>query len=147
MSRHPVARSFRFQVTLISILGIALLLPSSSVLTSNAGARQNAGRSMRPRPGKPEGVFPDLAEVKKDSNTAREPAPPVPSTMRSTKNPLRPWDGRRVGDPGTQGKLGQATVAETSRVVAHASKKLALRNRDSQASCACEPQYSAANFI
>jgi len=49
-----------------------------------------------PRPGKPEGIFPDLEEAQQESSVQREPAPPIHSTIRSPKNPLNPWNGRRV---------------------------------------------------
>ncbi|HEU4769410.1 MAG TPA: DUF4214 domain-containing protein, partial [Pyrinomonadaceae bacterium] len=46
----------------------------------------------------------------------------MPSTVRSPKVPLQPWNGRRVGDPGTRGDMGQAT----NRVRrAHASRSAA----------------------
>ena len=60
---------------------------------------QRPKREGRPRPGRPEGVFPDLEEVRRHSNVEREPAGPIHSTIRSPKSPLNPWNGRRVGDP------------------------------------------------
>lgn len=115
------ARNSTFRVAVVLAVCVALLLSSVPLSISDAAPAQGAGRGARPRPGKPEGMFPDLAEIKKDANTTREPAPPIHSTMRSPKSPLQPWNGRRVGDPGTQG-VGQAAVEESSKVVAQASK-------------------------
>ena len=75
---------------------------------SAQGSHQNARQEGRPKPGKPEGNLPNLEAVQNESHTEREPAPPIPSTIRSPKVPLEPWNGRRVGDPGTRGELGQA---------------------------------------
>jgi len=52
------------------------------------------GPKGKPRPGKPEGVLPDLETIKKESGKEREAPPPIPSTIRSQKNPLQPWNGR-----------------------------------------------------
>ena len=52
-----------------------------------------------PRPGAPEGTFPNIDEVK-----VRPPARPraplnIPSTLRAKRKPLVSRNGRRVGDP------------------------------------------------
>ena len=66
--------------------------------------------------------MPRLEDTQNESNVEREPAAPIPSTVRSPKVPLNPWNGRRVGDPGTRGEMGQAT----NRVRrAHASRSAA----------------------
>jgi hypothetical protein len=70
------------------------------MFVSAMGQRQGRGpQTAPPRPGKPEGAFPDLAEVKNESSIEREPPAPIPSTVRSQRNSSKPWDGRRVGDP------------------------------------------------
>ena len=95
----------------LTICTSLLMVTSASLFTDGASAqRENQGsdRSGHPKPGKPEGNLPDLQEVQNQSNVEREPAPPIPSTIRSPKVPLQPWNGRRVGDPGTRGELGQA---------------------------------------
>jgi hypothetical protein len=132
MFRFLIAQNSLFRITLVSTVCATLLLSNIPLLTSEAVPAQSASRAARPRPGKPEGVWPDLEDIKRDSSTAREPAPPIPSTMRSPKSPLRPWNGRRVGDPATQGGLVQAAVDESSKVVAQPSKKLAMRIRDNR---------------
>ena len=131
MCRLLICQKSLFRVCLVSIVCTSLLLPSIPLSTSEAAPGQSAERG-RPRPGKPEGVWPDLEDIKRDSNTTREPAPPIPSTIRSAKNPMRPWNGRRVGDPGTQGELVQAGREQSSKVVAQAGKKLAVRGRDNR---------------
>ncbi len=97
------------QVT-IAVITCGSLSPFSRVSLLVSEAAQNAGQSRqgKPRAGRPEGNLPDLEAVQNESHREREPAPPIPSTMRSPKLPLQPWDGRRVGDPGTGGELGQA---------------------------------------
>src|SRR5687768_15278477 len=107
MFRSLIPQNCLFRVALVSPLCITLLLPNSPLFTIEAAPTQSAARTARPQPGKPAGVFPDLTEVKKESDITREPESPIPSTVRSPKNPLRPWNGRRVGDPETQGPLDQ----------------------------------------
>jgi len=101
MCRRVVLRS-SLRITLVLLIGVALLpAPCVSMLVSAMG--QGQGRSPRtgppPRPGKPEGVLPDLDDVKNESSIEREPPAPIPSTIRSQRNSGKPWDGRRVGDP------------------------------------------------
>ena len=104
--------------SLIGLICISLLF-SNPWLWAHA-QNQRPKREGRPRPGKPEGVFPDLEQVQRESNVAREPAGPIHSTIRSPKSPLNPWNGRRVGDPGTRGELGQV-IKRLRR--AHASRR------------------------
>jgi hypothetical protein len=101
MYSHVALRS-AFRITLVLLICAALLpVPYSSLLRSvmAQGQVRGATRTPPPRPGKPEGTFPDLDTVKSESQLQREPLPPIPSTMRSPKNSGKPWDGRRVGDP------------------------------------------------
>lgn len=60
---------------------------------------QGQSSGPRPEPGAPEGEFPDLNEIR--HRNPRSPRAPreIPSIIRSRRNPLVPWDGRRVGDP------------------------------------------------
>jgi len=107
----------------LTLCVLLLLVQNVSIVVNPAsaqGQRQSSNREGRPRPGKPEGDLPDLESVKSESSTEREPAPPVPSTIRSPKVPHEPWNGRRVGDPGTRGELGQV-MKRTRR--AHASRR------------------------
>lgn len=120
MFHSLISRNLLFRVFLISILCITLLLSSIPLSISEAGQDQSDSGAALPRPGKPEGVFPDLSEVKNESEITREPESPIPSTMRSPKNSLEPWNGKRVGDPGTRGELGQALKL---RRRAHASRR------------------------
>lgn len=118
---QPLAGQHRLlTVSLVSVICTALLVSLTiPISVSQAAPEQTAARTARPHPGKPEGVFPDLTEAKNDSEITREPEAPVPSTLRSPRNPLRPWDGKRVGDPGTRGEVGQSLKL---RRRAHASR-------------------------
>jgi YD repeat-containing protein len=124
MYTSTVARRSAVRIVLASILCGSLLLAqnASSFLNSASAQGQNQGsnRQGRPHPGKPEGELPDLEETQRASYLEREPEPPTPSTIRSPKVPLNPWNGRRVGDPGTRGELGQV-LNRTRR--AHASRR------------------------
>src|SRR5688500_7372434 len=124
MHTSVAARRSVIRITLALTLCVALLAVQNAVLVINSASAQgqsgNSNREGRPRPGKPEGSLPDLEAVQNESRSERQPAPPIPSTIRSPKVPLEPWNGRRVGDPGTRGELGQA-INRTRR--AHASRR------------------------
>src|ERR1041384_169789 len=98
-----VAWSASLRIALVLFVVIALLpAPCVSILVSAMGQGQSQGHSQRnppPRPGKPEGEFPNIDDVQRESLIEREPPPPIHSTVRSQRNSGKPWDGRRVGDP------------------------------------------------
>ena len=100
MCRRVALRSL-LRISLVLLLGIALLpVPCVSLIVSALGQGQGRGpQTVPPRPGKPEGTFPNLDDVKNESSIEREPPAPIPSTIRSQRNSGKPWDGRRVGDP------------------------------------------------
>ena len=105
------AQGLTLRIAIALTVCLALLpVPGVSMLLSEAaqGQSRTERRNVKPKPGKPEGTLPDLEDVKNESQIEREAAPPVPSTIRSPKNPLKPWNGKRVGDPGTQGQPDQA---------------------------------------
>ncbi len=130
-----IAHRFSLRTGLTIVLRVALLaLPNIPLLVSGAAQKQNEAPTPKgkPRPGRPEGVLPDLEAIKKESGVKREVPAPIPSTIRSQKNPLQPWNGRRVGDPGAH--LGQG-VGEGNNLVAsnkhrtrlaHARRKMLL---------------------
>jgi len=63
----------------------------SSTTSQGNGTRSQSGQS--------EGTFPDLNEIRQRTH-ARPRAPlHVPSSIRSRRSPLVPWNGIRVGDP------------------------------------------------
>ena len=96
-----VAHRLTLRTAIALIIGIALLpTPGLSLLISGEAQAPNQAdeRKGRPRPGKPEGVWPDLDETN-ESSVEPEAPPPIHSTIRSQRNSGRPWDGRRVGDP------------------------------------------------
>lgn len=87
---------------LVLLLGVALLpLPPVSMLVSVMGQGQDHSQrnGPPPRPGKPEGGFPNVEDIQNESRIEREAPAPIYSTVRSKKNSGTPWDGRRVGDP------------------------------------------------
>ena len=92
----------RLRIVLALLLWCPLLLTPFTSFTFAQGERVQGMDSERPqaRAAAPEGVFPNLDEVKRE-----QPSPPLllemPSTMRSPRVPLAPRDGKRVGDPGT----------------------------------------------
>ncbi|HEX5602417.1 MAG TPA: DUF4214 domain-containing protein [Pyrinomonadaceae bacterium] len=100
MCRRVALRS-SLRITLVLLIGVALLpAPFVSMLVRAMDQGQGRGRQTAPpRPGKPEGAFPGLDDVKNESSIEREPPAPIPSTIRSQRNSGKPWDGRRVGDP------------------------------------------------
>ena len=94
-----VALHSSLRIALVLFVGLALLpVPCLSILVSAMGQGQSQ-RSVPPRPGKPEGTFPNVEDMQNESGIEREPPAPIPSTVRSQRNSGKPWDGRRVGDP------------------------------------------------
>jgi len=129
MSRRYAPHLTR-RIAVALTLCIALLpMPQIWLLASEAaqGRRAVPEEKAKPKPGKPDGLFPNLDDVRKEKQLEREGPPPVPSTIRSKKNTGKPWDGRRVGDPWPEGTLDQAVnrTARNQRTRhAHASKRL-----------------------
>lgn len=129
MSRRVVPRLTR-RIAIALTLCIALLPTHHIWLLATEAAQghpEDSEQKAKPKPGKPEGLFPKLDDVRKEKQLKREAPPPVPSTIRSKRNTGKPWDGRRVGDPWPQGTLDQAVnrTARNQRMRrAHASKRL-----------------------
>lgn len=83
-----------FAFSLFAIVGGGLAF--GRWLSSTTTSQGNRTRAI---PGPPEGTFPDLDEIRQRT-PARPRAPRhVPSTIRSRRSPLVPWNGIRVGDP------------------------------------------------
>jgi YD repeat-containing protein len=97
----------------------ALLLPTPSVSWLSVGAAQNEVRRTRPRHAQPEGVLPNVEDVKSESQLEREAPSAIPSTIPSRRNSGKPWDGRRVRDPSPR------DLARVNRIRqrAHASRR------------------------
>ena len=108
---HPRVFSFRIGLSL-TICTALLVMPGGLLRAGDAAQGQREERRARPKPGKPEGEWPDLEDVKQESWLEREAPPAIPSIIRSRKNPLQPWNGRRVGDPETGSGLDQAVRTE-----------------------------------
>ena len=98
-----VALRSSLRLALVLFVGLALLpVPCVSMLVSAMGqgpSQDHGQRHPPPRPGKPEGEFPKLEDMQRESRMEREPPGPIYSTIRSQRNSGKPWDGRRVGDP------------------------------------------------
>jgi hypothetical protein len=93
----------------LSLIIFVALIPVPRVSLLRSVIAQGQGKNgPPPRPGKPEGTLPDLDEIQRESHLEREPPAPIPSTMRSSKVPQQPWNGRRVGDPTLEPKLDRA---------------------------------------
>ena len=118
-----IAQNFTLRIILSStICASLLLLPGVSLLSeASRGQGQSPSHNDRPLHKKPEGMLPDLEDMKKESNVEREAPPPIPSTRRSKRNEGKPWDGRRVGDP--EPPPGQQDHAEKQTRRAHARRR------------------------
>lgn len=120
---YPIAQNFSLRIILsFSVCVALLLLPCVQLLVSEASQGQSAAHSARPRHRKPEGAFPDLEDVKSESQVEREAPAPIHSTMRSPKLSEKPWNGRRVGDPETQPSPSDQPEKKTQR--AHARRRV-----------------------
>jgi hypothetical protein len=99
-----VALHSLLRFALVLFIGVALLpVPCVSIIVNALAQGQSQDHRQTngppPRPGKPEGTFPNLEDVQNESLIEREPPAPIPSTVRTQRNSGKPWDGRRVGDP------------------------------------------------
>jgi hypothetical protein len=104
-------------LTVLAALMYSLFSPFLPSVNSQVETHRDE-RKGTPRPGKPEGTFLSLGEIKNQQSVSRERMLPVPSTMRSPRMPLEPWDGRRVGDPlpgETKKEPGEARRAHAKR--------------------------------
>jgi hypothetical protein len=119
-----VAHRSALRILLASMICASLLMVPNATLIDNSasaqGQNQSSNREGRPAPGRPEGELPNLEDVQNESHLEREPAAPIASTVRSPKVPLQPWNGKRVGDPGTQKGVGQSRSVRDDRLVAQA---------------------------
>jgi YD repeat-containing protein len=102
-----IAKTFTLRIILSLTICTSLLMPGVSLLVSEASQGQSGTNPVRARWNRPEGTFPNLDEIKNESNLEREPPAPIPSTIRAKRNQGKPWDGRRVGEPFAPGQLDQ----------------------------------------
>jgi len=122
MSSHALHSAIRIALALI-VSAALLPFPCISLIRSAIAQGQKAEHLPRPGPGKPEGTLPNLDELRNESKLEREPPAPIPSTVRSSKIPQQPWNGRRVGDPPAEEKLDQRIEPrQTHR--AHARRRM-----------------------
>ena len=124
MYSHAVARHTAIRLVFILIICFGLLLPPNlSWLVRGLAQGVGPTAAARPRPGPPEGMWPNLEDLKNESRLVREAPAPVPSAVRSLKNSGKPWDGRRVGDAEPSRSLGQPNDADPVRR-AHTRRRL-----------------------
>ena len=121
-----VAHRLTLQTTIAFTVFIALLpLPGVSLLISGVAQGRFEERRGQPKPGKPEGDWPNLDQVKDEAYLENEAPPPIPSTLRSRKNDGKPWDGRRVGDPDDntpqRGNAGSTVASDAKPTTARRS--------------------------
>jgi YD repeat-containing protein len=109
-----IAQTFTLRIAVLTIC-TSLLMPGVSLPVSEAAQGQAGALPVRARSNRPEGMFPDLDEIKNESSLKREPPAPIPSTIRSKRNQGKPWDGRRVGEPFTPGRLDQPVANGAQR--------------------------------
>ena len=125
---NKIARSFTLRRTLSFTISASLIcLPSIFLVTSDAAQESMAAQRARPRWNRPQGMLPDLDDIKLESNVKRESAAPIPSTIRSKKKEGRPWDGRRVGEFFAPGQVDQVAAYRRSsrqRRWAHARSRV-----------------------
>ena len=110
MSGRVVPRLTR-RIAIALTLCIALLPTHHIWLLATEAAQghpEESEQKTKPKPGKPEGMLPNLEDVRKEKQLERPSPPPIPSTIRSKRNTGKPWDGRRVGDPWPEGTSDQA---------------------------------------
>ena len=99
MYSHVAALYSSLRIPLALMVCFASLPLADVSLLMGGRAQGLSSREGYARRGKPEGTLPDLENVKSESQREHEPAAPIPSTVRSPKLSLKPWNGRRVGDP------------------------------------------------
>ena len=123
-----VAQRLTLRTAIALTICIALLpIPSVSLLITGAAQGQREERKGKPKPGKPEGVWPDLEEVKQQKQIEHEVPPPIPSTIRSPRNDGKPWDGRRVGDPEPRGSERNNDEPQLAKRISERRSKRTLR--------------------
>ena len=103
-ARVVARRRSSLRILLALLISITLLLlPNAPLLVRVAASlsqerSQDPQRMGNPKRGKPEATLPNLETVRSETPVTRELPAPIPSTLRSKKVPLQPWDGRRVGE-------------------------------------------------
>lgn len=120
MYSHGVARCSSLRILLALTVCLALLPLADVALLVRGRAQGLSQGAGHPRRGKPEGILPDLENVKNESQEEREAPAPIPSTVRSPKLPLKPWNGRRVGDPEARGGTDQREIQRHHATLRHA---------------------------
>jgi|ERR1051325_7172110 hypothetical protein len=88
-SHLPQRLTLRLSIAFTIYLAL-LPIPGGSLPIPGAAQSQGENRNGKPRLGKPEGMLPDLEDAKNESQTERQPAPPIPSTIHCLNQPSTP---------------------------------------------------------
>ncbi|HSK63045.1 MAG TPA: DUF4214 domain-containing protein, partial [Pyrinomonadaceae bacterium] len=112
-----MAQRSSIRILVAITLSISWLLAPLVFWSASESAPGQDVRAGKPKREKPEGELPDLEEVQRESLYEREAPAPIPSTVRSSKVPLEPWNGRRV-EPRSNTEQTDQTQARVRR--AHA---------------------------
>jgi hypothetical protein len=128
-----VAQRLTLRIALaLTVCSALLLVPTGSFLVTGDARYEDEDRKAKSKPGKLEGTFPNLEDIKNASHIEREASPPIPSTIRSKKNAAKPWDGRRVGDPEPDGNVRGSAQSDP----AVSAKRITARQQSNSA-CSC----------
>jgi YD repeat-containing protein len=116
----PRARLLSILICLSSLLSTLVVVTPRPLVTAKA---QPQARKGKPDAGPPAANLPNLDEVRRTHHHVPEAPAPIPSTLRSRRNPLMPRNGLKVGDPGTTGSAitGSAGVPPANLAEAHAA--------------------------
>lgn len=132
-----------YRRTAIALTICVALLPTHHIwlLATEAaqGRPEDSEQRAKPKPGKPEGMLPNLEEMRKEKQLERQAPPPIPSTIRSKRNTGKPWDGRRVGDPWPEGALDQVVNRTAGSAEFSSSSRRNQRTRRAHASRRVNP--------
>ena len=135
-SPSSVVRNRYLRAALACGLSVALLLVSTipaltqSEVTTQSRSQDNQ-RLGNPQPGRPEATLPDLELVRREGPKVRPVVEAVPSTMRSRKNAMQPWDGRKFGDPlpGQAGNNSPNSTLQNGEARAEVAKRAHAKRR------------------
>ena len=124
-----VAHRLTLRTAIALTICFALLpIPRISVLVSGAAQSQREERKGKPKPGKPEGVFPDVEEAERQAQIVPEAPPPIPSTIRSKRNEGKRGMGGVLGIRNHRG-LSAVTLSQIWRLALNVFMSLVVIKR------------------
>lgn len=143
-SHHPARRSVQL---IFALTTVSVLLLSSSVPFTRAGSgrfqnRSPRGDGARPQPGRPEGNFPNLNELRRQEHVPPRAAPELPSNNRSRRKPLAPRNGRTVGnETGTPPRASLSSAVRSAKATRSVPKTRSHHARTSAPVPLLDDQY------